>query len=193
MTRHPFSAAADRGPTSLDSHLVYEVFLLHLRAMNQNWVEFFAVCPTAPRMPRLCCRTHHFRMVFFCRLPLPLRAAARRSRRHDSFDMNSLVVPPLEQATVVPSLPQARSLSRNSQFQSFTSTRNVSLRRQTSRHCPTARPDVRIVHQPCQHRACSEQCGVFLSQTRNENCHSSASCSSLTAASGALFAPSLIT
>ena len=79
-------------------------------------------------------------MVFLCRLPLPLRAAARRSSRHDSFDMSSLMVPLLEQTTVVPSEPQARSLSRNAQSQSSTSTRNVSLRRQTSRQT-----NVRIV------------------------------------------------
>ena len=80
--------------------------------MDQNWVESFAM-PNRPKMPRLCRRTH-FPMVFLCRLPLPLRAAARRSRRRDSFDMSSLVVPLLEQATVVPSESQARSLSRNS-------------------------------------------------------------------------------
>ena len=60
--------------------------------------------------------------------------------------MNSSVAPLLEQATVVPSGPQARNLSRNSQFQSFTSTRNVSL--SLRRHFTTLfnrTTDVRIV------------------------------------------------
>ena len=49
--------------------------------------------------------------LFLCKLPLLLRAAARKSRRRGSFDMSSLVAPQLEQATVVPSEPQARKLS----------------------------------------------------------------------------------
>ena len=73
-------------------------------------------------------------MVFLCKLKLLLRAAARKSKRRGTFDMSSLVAPPLEQETVVPSEPQARRLSRDSQSQSFTSTRNVPFRRQTSRH-----------------------------------------------------------
>ena len=44
MTRHPFSAASDRGTTSWTPILfVYEVFLLHLGTMDQSWVEIFAM------------------------------------------------------------------------------------------------------------------------------------------------------
>ena len=41
--------------------------------------------------------------------------------------MSSLVVPPLEHATVVPSEPKARKQSRDSESQPFTSTRNAPL------------------------------------------------------------------
>ena len=50
----------------------------------------------------------------------------RRCLHSRPFDMSSLVVPLLEQATVVPSEPQARSLSRNSESQSFTTLFNRS-------------------------------------------------------------------
>ena len=86
--------------------------------------------------------------------------------------MSSLVAPPQEQATVVPSEPQARNFSRNSQSQSITSTRNVSFRRHD-----TVQPlDWRQNHREAwQHYALGDQYGASLSQTRNGNCHSSAS------------------
>ena len=78
----------------MDSHLVYEVFLLHLGTMDQNWVELVAM----PNLPRYhICVDVHFAMVFLCKLPLQLRAAARKSRKRGSCDMSSLVAPSQEQ------------------------------------------------------------------------------------------------
>ena len=110
MTRHPCTAASDRGTTSKTPNLVYDVFLLQLGTTDQSWVELFAMAN----------RSQDATLVLMCtlrdgfRLPLLLRVAVRKSKKHDSFDMSSLVAPPLEQATVVPSEPQARKLSRDS-------------------------------------------------------------------------------
>ena len=82
-------------------HLVYEVFLLHLGTLDQNGVEFFAM-PNSSQDATFVL-TNTLPDVFPLQTAVALRAAARRSRRHDSFDMSSLVVPLLEQPAVVPS------------------------------------------------------------------------------------------
>ena len=76
--------------------------------MDQNWIELLAMPNRSQDATFVLARTLRDG------LPLLLRAAARKSRSRDSFDMSSVVIPPLEQAPVVPSEPEARKLSRDS-------------------------------------------------------------------------------
>ena len=49
----PFLCSRRSRNDVIDSHPVYEVFLLHLGTMDQKWIEFFEM-PNCSRMPRLC-------------------------------------------------------------------------------------------------------------------------------------------
>ena len=95
----------------IDSHLVCEVFLHNLDTMEQKLGRILRNAQP-PVECHVFVDAHTSRWFFLCKLPLLLRAAARKSRRRGSFDMSSLVAP--GQATVVPSEPQARKLSRDS-------------------------------------------------------------------------------
>ena len=84
----------------IDSHLVYEVFLLYLGSMDQNF--------TMPNRSQdaTCVLTHTLRDGFPLQVTIAIAGCSKEIKETRLIRHKYLVDPPLEQATVVPSEPQ---------------------------------------------------------------------------------------